>query len=235
MTHAAYPIGNPELSHKRPLLLIGNKNYSSWSLRGWLALHAFGIDFEEHQIVLFSPAEKSVLETYSPTGKVPVLIHGAHTVWDSLAIALYAGRELTDQPAWGPEPGLAQSLACEMHSGFPAIRNELSMNLRAQRKIIPSAACLQELQRVDDLFCAVRARYGKGGDYLFGAFTMTDVAFAPLAFRFATYLAASGLTLSETAQSYCDALLAHPSMQAWAASAALETDIVVEDEVGEPV
>lgn len=217
-------------------LLIGNKNYSSWSLRAWLALHAFGLDFEEIQLKLFTEEAKPILQRYSPNGKVPVLIHetkeGEQKIWDSLAIAEYANEHFIKENAWGVNPAMARSMACEMHSGFFGLRNEMPMNIRATRKIAPSEQCLADIARIESLFADCRSAYSEGGDFLFGAFTIADAFYAPVVFRFETYAAQAGVTLSPVMRAYMQAMLAHPSMQLWKKLALEEADIVNEDEAG---
>lgn len=227
------------MSHsERFTLIIGNKNYSTWSLRGWLILHAFGIKFDEINIELFSDSAKPILDKYSPTKKVPVLIdhqvdEDNSVVWDSLAIAMYLSDSYPNM--WGKHSNLARSLVAEMHSGFMGLRNDMAMNIRATRKITPSDDCLKDIKRVELIFSEYRQKYAEEGDYLLGEFSLADVFFAPLAFRFKTYNQASGIQLNKVAQTYIDTLLKHPSMQLWQNQALLETSIVKEDEVGEDV
>ncbi len=143
-------------------LIIGNKNYSSWSLRAWLVLHAFDIDFQEVQLELFSDEFKQTLAQYHATGKVPLLIdsgksdkHKEKVIWDSLAIAEYIAENYATENgatnAWGKHKALARSLACEMHSGFFGIRNEMPMNIRATRKITPTKDCLKDIARINHM------------------------------------------------------------------------------------
>lgn len=135
-----HPLGNPTINFPKPTLILGNKNYSSWSLRGWLILHTFGVEFDEMPIKLFHPSNAEILTNYTPTNKVPVLLHNDNTVWDSLAIALYAEKYLISQNIWGNHPAIAMSLISEMHSGFVGLRGEMPMNIRAKRNITPSPA-----------------------------------------------------------------------------------------------
>lgn len=215
-----------------PILVIGNKNYSSWSLRGWLALQAFAIDFDEIQIELFSESAKPILDKYSPTGKVPVLVVHDEIVWDSLAIAGYLADNYPDKQMWGDHPALCHSLVAEMHSGFMGLRSEMPMNIRATRQITPSQQCLDDIARVEAIFSRYRNQFASEGDYLLGKFSLADVFFAPLAFRFNTYNQHSDIKLSLVAQTYVDTLLAHPSMQLWQQQALLETSVIEHDEAG---
>ena len=156
---------------QKPLLIIGNKNYSSWSLRAWLLLTAFEIEFEEQSIELFDESALPILEAHAPTGKVPVLVCGQGdqkvTVWDTLAIAIYANSFLTDKDIWTGnlksevnkgdnrhrvDSAYCQSIVAEMHSGFMGIRSEMPMNIRATAKIQPSSACLADIARIEAIF-----------------------------------------------------------------------------------
>ncbi len=204
-------------------LIIANKNYSSWSLRAWLVLHAFNIDFQEIQLELFSDKFKQTLAQYHATGKVPLLIDSGKAnagkekvIWDSLAIAEYIAEHYVTN-AWGKHKALARSLACEMHSEFFGIRNEMPMNIRATRKITPTKDCLKDIARINHEFGIV------------------DAFYAPVVFRFATYAEHSGIILDKEAQRYCDNMLNHPSMLEWQRQALLETSIVSEDEAGEEI
>lgn len=227
-----HPFGNPTINFPKPTLILGNKNYSSWSLRAWLMLHAFGVDFDEIMIKLLHESNQEVLAKFTPLGKVPVLLHQDKTIWDSLAIALYAEKYLIKQNIFGNQHHLAMSLISEMHSGFTALRNEMPMNIRAKRKITPSQACLTDLARFEKIVAEGLRLNGESG-YLLGDFSVADVFFAPIVFRLTTYATASGITLQTHTQAYIATMLAHPSMQLWRQQALAETDIVVEDEAGE--
>ncbi len=214
-------------------LVIGNKNYSSWSLRGWLMLEAFELPFKETRLKLFTDEFYQHLSQYNAANKVPVLIDGQVVVWDSLAICEYLNETQLDGKGWPAAPALraqARAIACEMHSGFTGLRNEMPMNCRARRTIEPSAQALADIQRIDQLWSALREQHGDQGDWLFGDFSIVDVMFAPVVLRFMTY----GIKLSPLSQQYADTLRQHPAMQAWLADALLETEFVAEDEAGEP-
>ncbi|WP_434354129.1 glutathione S-transferase family protein [Psychrobacter sp. HD31] len=219
------------LSNK-PQLVIGNKNYSTWSLRAWLALHAFGIEFEEIQIELFSDSAKPILQQYSPTGKVPAYKDANSMVWDSLAIAGFLANKFKDKNMWGNHPDICHSLVAEMHSGFLALRNEMPMNIRAKRQIMPSQACLNDINRVEQIFNKYRKEFVNEGDYLLGSLSLADVFFAPLAFRFKTYNHYSDIQLNQISQTYINTLLTHPSMQLWQQQALTETSVIKHDETG---
>ncbi|MGM8937932.1 glutathione S-transferase family protein [Psychrobacter glaciei] len=237
---------------QKPLLIIGNKNYSSWSLRAWLLLKAFNIDFDEQLIELFHPSARPTLEAHSPTGKVPILIYGEHketvTVWDTLAIAMHVNEYFTDIDVWTGinksdakkwnssqsriNSAYCQSIVAEMHSGLTGIRNEMPMNIRATAKIQPSDACLTDIARIEDIFADCLE--GRSEDsFLFGHFTAADVFFAPVMLRLQTYADASSIELKPTTKQYCETMLNNPHIQAWIDSALKETRVIEEDEAGE--
>ncbi|WP_191601493.1 glutathione S-transferase family protein [Marinomonas algicola] len=215
-------------------LIIGNKNYSSWSLRGWLALKAFNIPFEEVKLTLFSDAFYSELAKHSPVGKVPVLVDDGLSVWDSLAICEYINEHCLDGKGWPmdrSQRAKARSIVAEMHSGLFAIRSEMPMNCRASRTITLSNKAQQEAQWMNETWTQLRNENANKGDYLFGSFSLADVFFAPVVFRFETY----GIELSGAAAIYRDTMLSHPSMQEWLSDAKSETHVIEEEEVGNVV
>ncbi|MGR3898452.1 glutathione S-transferase family protein [Psychrobacter sp. 1176_08] len=235
----------------KPLLIIGNKNYSSWSLRAWLLLKAFEIKFEEQPIELFDSSALPILNEHAPTGKVPVLVCGQGdqkvTVWDTLAIAMYANSFLTDTDIWTGslksevnkndnrrriDSAYCQSIVAEMHSGMTGIRNEMPMNIRATAKIQPSSACLADIARIEAIF-ADCLKNRSSDSYLFGCFTVADAFFAPVVLRLQTYAKASGLTLQPTTQQYCQMMINNPHMDTWIKTDLKETRIITEDETGE--
>lgn len=213
------------MSHPSPLLLakprlfIGNLNYSSWSLRPWLCLRWAGIELDETVIDLDQPGygEGKIAEVLavSPTGKVPALQVGDHAIWDSLAIAEWAA-EVNPQ-LWPEDPwrrAVARSVTCEMHSGFAAVRRDLSMNLRRRVKATGLGPdVVAEIARIDQLWATTRARFGGSGDHLFGRRSIADAFFTPVATRFRTY----GVDLSAAAQRYADTLLQDPAFLDWEA------------------
>jgi glutathione S-transferase len=188
-------------------LVIGNKNYSSWSMRPWVLLKHFEIEFKETRIPLFVEGYQEELAKYSPTLRVPVLIDGDTRVWDSMAIAEYVNEKYLGNnalPEKMEQRALCRAYCAEMHSGFLAIRNELPMNIRAKREISLSVEVIAEVKRIETLWCDTRNQYSAAGDYLFGKFTLADCMYAPVAMRFHTY----GISLSETSSAYVETLLA---------------------------
>jgi len=216
-------------------IIIGNKRYSSWSLRGWLAVKHTGLPFEEIMLQLDTPSFYREIEKYSKARKVPTLVDGDITVWDSAAIIDYCAR-LAPAKFWWPEDkaayAFARSIFGEMHSGFMEIRTHMPMNLNGQwRELTFSAALQKELDRVEQLFTECRENYGTDGDFLFGGFSAADMMFAPLVTRLDTY----GVPLGDTAREYVDAVLAYPALQAWAKEGKQETDIVDIDQLPENI
>ncbi|HTQ35185.1 MAG TPA: glutathione S-transferase family protein [Stellaceae bacterium] len=208
-------------------IYLGNRNYSSWSLRAWLALKATGAAFEEVVIPIYVSGSKETLLKYSPSGKVPALHHGDIVVWDSLAICGYLGDLFPDAGLWPTDPAMkamARSASAEMHSGFLALRRELPMNIRSSfpgREITPEAQA--DINRVMAIWRHCRSRFGaKNGDFLFGPFTIADAMYAPVVSRFRTYK----IDLEREAEAYCDAILALPAMQEWAAAAKNEPMVI---------
>ncbi|HET8725680.1 MAG TPA: glutathione S-transferase family protein [Anaeromyxobacteraceae bacterium] len=199
-------------------LLVGNKNYSSWSLRPWLALRQAGIPFREEVISLREDAGKAARFARLPAGRVPVLVDGEVAVWDSLAICEYlAERHAGLWPADPVARAWARSIAAEMHSGFGALRQEMSMDVRSRRpQRKRSEAVLRDVARVEKIWADTRARFGAGGDMLLGSFTIADAFYAPVAFRFRTY----GVQPGGAAGAYLAALLALPAMREWEAASA---------------
>ena len=208
-------------------LYIGNKNYSSWSLRGWLATKLSGAPFREVHIGLsgkYNPDNRA----FSPTALVPALHDGATHVWDSLAIGEYlAERHPGMWPADPVARAWARSIAAEMHSGFGALRNDMTMCIRERMDVRPwSDALVANIARVEEIWSASRRRFGTGGDLLCGAFSLADAFYGPVAFRFQSY----GVQPKGEAGAYLNALLAHPFLREWEAAALAETTIVAADE-----
>lgn len=235
---------------QKPLLIIGNKNYSSWSLRAWLLLKAFNIDFDEQLIELFHPSAIPILNEHAPTGKVPVLVYGQDdekvTVWDTLAIAMHINDYFTNVDVWTGlsksetksntsiriNSAYCQSIVAEMHSGLMGIRSDMPMNIRAIAKIQPSAACLKDIARIEEIF-ADCLKNRSTDSYLFGHFTAADAFFAPVILRLQTYADASDIVLKSTTKQYCETMLNNPHLQAWREAALEETRVIKEDEAGE--
>lgn len=204
-------------------LHIGNKAYSSWSLRPWLALRAAGLPFAEVVVPLRQPDTKDRILAVSPAGKLPVLRHGDLTVWDSLAICEYVA-ELAPAAGLWPDDAKARAVAraavAEMHSGFQDLRRNLFMDLK-RRHHGPDrvAAAAADTVRVQSLWRQCRERFGEGGPFLFGRFGIADCFYAPVCTRFTTW----GVALEADSQAYVDAVLSHPAFREWQAGAEAET------------
>lgn len=194
-------------------MIIGTKRYSSWSLRPWLAAKVAGFAFDEIEITLRQPETKAEILKYSPSGKVPCLIHGEVTVWDSLAICEYLA-ELHPR-LWPADRGaraVARAVSAEMHSGFPNLRNVCSMDVTQVTPLeeVPPEVTA-EAERIRALWNDCRARFGQGGPFLFGAFSVADAMYAPVVSRFTTF----ALPVDPVSQAYMDAIWALPAMQEW--------------------
>jgi glutathione S-transferase len=212
-------------------LVVGNKNYSSWSLRGWLAAKQSGIEFEEIVVRLSEPDLKPDLLEHSPSGLVPVLKHQDRVIWESLAIIEYLAEQREEARLWPADDGaraFARSVSAEMHAGFRALRSNMPMNLR---KSLPGKGrrpgVAEDIERICQIWRECRGRFGKGGPFLFGHLTGADAMYAPVATRFRTY----AVELDPTCQTYADAVLALPAYQQWHAAAVQEPWIIPEDEV----
>jgi len=211
-------------------LIIGNKAYSSWSLRGWLAVKQSGLPFEEITVPMFNEEWDKLTKgnEFAPSGgKVPILWDDTAVIWDSLAIIEWLA-DKTDKARYWPADdaarGMARSMAAEMHSSYQNLRGELSMNVRKQfppKEL--SQPVKQEVTRILQLWAQARARWGGGGPYLFGAFGGVDIMFAPVVTRFVTY----SITVPPFAANYMEAILTHPWMQEWI-NAAQEEPWVIE-------
>ena len=208
-------------------LVIGNKNYSSWSMRPWLALRASHIPFEEIFIPLYTgDADKQRILSFTHSGKVPVLVDGDVTVWDSLAIIEYAAERFPDKqlrPDDRARRAHARSISAEMHSGFAALRNECGMNLhRPVGAIALSADARADIARVQQIWSECRERYGKMGPFLFGAFSGADAMYAPVVHRFRTY----AINVAPEVRDYMDTMLSLPAFQEWTRAALAETIMI---------
>lgn len=212
------------------ILVIGNKNYSSWSLRAWLALRAAGLDFEELRIPLYVAGAQQAILRHSPAGKVPILHDGDVTVWDSLAICEYAAECAPQAGLWPAERAArahARAISAEMHAGFAALRSALPMNLRAEGARIPLGPEVQaEIERVVAIWEDCRARFGAAPaePFLFGAFTIADAMYAPVVTRFHSY----GVALPPVARAYAGAVRALPAMREWTAAGVAEPERIPE-------
>ena len=197
-------------------LVIGNKNYSSWSLRGWLMAKIAGIEFDEIVVPLDRPETQAAIRKHSPSGRVPVLLHRGLAVWESLAIAEYLNDLKPEAGLWPPSAAArahARAISCEMHAGFMDLRNNMPMNIRASfpgKGMTPGVRA--DIERITGLWRDCRKRFAgafpKDDGFLFGTFGAADAMFAPVVTRFKTY----SVTLDSDADAYCAAVLAHPAM-----------------------
>lgn len=209
-------------------LAIGNKNYSSWSMRPWLALRANDIPFEEIFIPLYTDdkADKDRILSLSRAGKVPILVDGDVTVWDSLAIIEYLAERFPDAALWPADRAArahARAVCAEMHSGFMPLRNECGMNLH--RKVGPvalSADALANVARVEEIWRECRQRHGGSGPFLFGRFGAADAMFAPVVHRFRTY----AIEVAPQARAYMETMMALPAFQEWTRDGLAETLVI---------
>jgi len=211
-------------------IFIGNKTYSSWSLRGWLACRHSGLLFEEVVVPLYDEAwdKRREGDEFAPSqGKVPILWDGDIVVWDSLAIVEYLNEKTGGTLFWPADEAaraMARSMAAEMHSGFAALRREHTMNTRRiYPPSPPSEAVAAEIERLMEIWAQARARFGSDGEFLFGDFGAADIMFAPVVTRFITY----SLPAARFAHAYIKAVIEHPFMQDWLAGAQ-EEDWVIE-------
>jgi len=209
-------------------LAIGNKNYSSWSMRPWLAMRAGGIAFDEVFIPLYTGinADKERILNFTGSGKVPALVDGDVTVWDSLAIIEYVAERFPEAKLWPQDIGVrahARSISAEMHSGFLPLRSECGMNLhRPIGAIALSADAQANIARVQQIWGECRERYGRSGPFLFGAFTAADAMFAPVVHRFRTY----AIEVTPVVQAYMDTMMALPAFAEWTRAGLAETLVI---------
>ncbi|MDA0705386.1 MAG: glutathione S-transferase family protein [Proteobacteria bacterium] len=213
-------------------LIIGNKNYSSWSLRTWLLLREAGIEFTEHRIALDIESTAAEIAKVSPAGTVPVLQLDDLTVWDTLAIAETVAERYPQAALWPADAAVrahARSICAEMHAGFAVLRNSMPMNCRAMGRKVPLPDNLtREIDRIFAIWSDCYHRYGEDNGWLFGAFSVADAMFAPVVLRFRTY----GINLPESALHYPHRLLRSEAMQEWLAAAESETEVIESDEKG---
>lgn len=203
-------------------LVIGNKNYSSWSLRPWLVLRVFAVAFRELKLALDTPEFDARIGAYSPSGRVPALHDGGVRLWDSLAIAEYANERWLGGRGWPADLAVrahARAISAEMHSGFTALRRELPMNC-AKRVSAPalSADAAADVARVLSIWHEARTRFAAHGAFLYGAFSIADAMYAPVVLRFRSY----GIELDPVARAWSETMLALPALQEWLADAAAE-------------
>lgn len=207
-------------------LVVGSKNYSSWSLRPYLALAHTGQPFREVVIALDAPDTAAHIAKHSPSGRVPVLRHGELTLWDSLAICEYLAETFPEARLWPQDKAaraVARSVTAEMHSGFAALRQNLPMNIRARKpgQGLDAPGVKADIQRIQALWSECRQRFGQGGPFLFGAFSIADAFYAPVVTRFVTY----GVELDAVGAAYRDAVLGLPAMKQWMEDAAAEPPV----------
>ncbi|UCH75900.1 MAG: glutathione S-transferase family protein [Rhodospirillales bacterium] len=214
-------------------LVIGNRNYSSWSLRAWLVMRMAGLAFDEVVIPLDEPDTRRLILEHSPAGRVPVLRHGDITIWDSLAICEYVAERVPGARLW-PETvaarAEARSISAEMHAGFAALRETLPMNVRADRPGVALGSDVEaDIERILAIWRTCRRRFAANGPFLFGRFSIADAMYAPVASRFTTYRVPMGSIERE----YAGTVLGLPAMREWAAAAADEPWVIAAEEVGE--
>lgn len=203
-------------------LILGNKNYSSWSMRAGVVAYHLGLDADEVVIPLDQPETKAAIAEHSPSGLVPVLKRDGLCVWDSLAISETLAEAFPDAGLWpaaADARAVARAVSAEMHSGFQALRMNMAMNIRASlpgRGRTPEVA--DDVARIAAIWRDCRARFGAGGPFLFGGFGIADAMYAPVATRFRTY----GVALDAVGEAYSEALFAHPAIARWCADAAAE-------------
>ena len=214
-------------------LIIGNKNYSSWSLRAWLLMAEAGIEFEEQRIPLDTAEFRSAVKRFSPAGCVPVLILDGQAVWDSLAIAETVAERWPEKGLWPDDPAArahARSISAEMHSGFSTLREAMPMNCRAMGRKVPLPDALTaDIDRVFEIWSDCHHRYKEHGDWLFGRFGVADAMFAPVVLRFRTY----GINLPDAAGFYPRRLLESHALQNWLAASESETEVIEREELGQ--
>ncbi|MBC2661934.1 glutathione S-transferase [Novosphingobium flavum] len=210
-------------------LIIGNRVYSSWSLRGWLACKQSGLAFTDEVVPLYGKGwdETKTHGVLAPShGRVPLLWDGEAVVWDSLAILNYLADKVGTDRFWPKPPAaraLAHAMVAEMHAGFMALRGQCPMNLRLRRTgFQPDAAVQADVMRILSLWAEARARFGSGGPFLFGSFSAADIFYAPVVSRFLTH----GITVPGFARAYMEAVWDHPWLQQWVEAAAAEPWII---------
>lgn len=216
-----------------PRLVIGNKNYSTWSLRAWILLREAGIEFDEHRIALDTDTTNYQIAEFSPSGRVPVLLLDDLVVWDTLAIAETVAERWPETKLWPQDPDArahARSISAEMHAGFSTLRSQMPMNCRAMgRRVSLPDELTSDIDRIIAIWSDCHRRYGDTGSWLFGDFSVADAMYAPVVLRFRTY----GINLPESACFYPKRLLQSPAMQDWLAACESEVEVIEHDEVGQ--
>lgn len=218
------------MNSARPTLYIGNRNYSSWSLRIWLLMRQLGIAFDEHPLQLFSASFRSELAKVSPVARVPVLVDQGFAVWESLAIVEYLAERHPEAGVWpadSRERARARSVCAEMHAGFGSLRSRMPMNIEARLPGMGWDLAVQaDIDRIVEIWTGLRALHGDRGPFLFGGFCAADAFFAPVCSRFTTHAVA----LPEVCDAYRQAVLALPAMREWTEKALAEHCFLPEDE-----
>ncbi len=211
-------------------LVIGNKNYSSWSLRPWLLMRALGIGFDEIRLPLFSDTFRREIARYSPAGRVPVLLSEGFAIWESLAIVEYLAEAYPDAGVWPADPlarARARSVCAEMHAGFGALRDQMPVNIEAK---LPGRGWNLRVQadvdRIAAIWTELRSQHAGEGPFLFGGFSAADAFFAPVVTHFDTY----AISLDPVCEAYRRAIHELPAMQQWVAAALAEHSFIAEDE-----
>ena len=211
-------------------LVIGNKNYSSWSLRPWMVLRTFGVPFDEVMLQLDTPEFQAEIARWAPNRRVPALHDDALVVWDSLAICEYLNERYLDNRGWPADIAArahARSAAAEMHSGFTALRTQMPMNMRRTPDAYRGdAAAAKDIARVQQLWRELRERHGAGGEFLCGAFSIVDAMFAPVVSRFLSY----GVPMDATAQAFADAIQGLDAWREWRAAGEAEVEYLEDTE-----
>lgn len=202
-------------------LVIGNKNYSSWSMRPWVAMKAFGVPFKEINILLYQPDTSMQIAEYSASGRVPILLAGEITVWDSFAICEYLAEQFPEKHLW-PQGvaarAMARSICAEMHSGFTALRTAMWMNIRADfRGKGRTAGAQADIGRISEIWENCLSQFGHH-QFLFGEFSIADAYYAPIVMRFRTY----DVALAPALQAYAERVAAHPAVAQWIEEAKME-------------
>jgi glutathione S-transferase len=206
-------------------LVIGNKNYSSWSLRPWAVLKHFKIPFDEILIPLRLADSKEKILKFSPAGKVPILIHGKTTVWESLAICEYLAFLFPEKNLWPKDPmkrAAGLSISSEMHAGFINLRKTCPMNVRARKSIAVTPEVDADIKRIQEIWTDCRTKYKKDGDFLLGAFSIADAMYAPVVYRFQSY----GIKTEGAVKEYCQNILKLPVYQEWDQAALVEPYVI---------
>jgi glutathione S-transferase len=215
-------------------LVIGNKNYSSWSMRPWVAMTAFGIPFQEVRVLLDQDDTANRICSYSASGRVPVLLAGDEmTIWDSLAICEYLAEQFPELHLWPQDVAaraIARSVCAEMHAGFSDLRNSMSMNIRASypgKGRTPGTQA--DIGRISEIWEECLSRFGHH-QFLFGEFSIADAYYAPVVCRFRTY----GVTLAPALDAYCQRVLSHPAVARWISEAMAETEMAPKHDADMP-